>query len=978
MHFPIRFNSMTDPQRYFCDCSAFCRRPGRPQKQLAYSTWLQHATHRAADAAAARESRSTPQAQASRGNDGPQQQTPAPLLSASKRPRAETATSGSAPQREFRGSAVHVCTQAHSRAQTDAGTQDEMSIPTGSHDSLFGAHSETTGGGISGADTTPEPTGATSSASDVVMRSVSPVDATRHAAEVADPGSLAAQSIDDDIVIEPASDDDHIEESSSIEDVNIVLQFTELLRNANIENGDLSKDGVHRLLHPPQSRAVLSEVEDRGLLLSLRLFLAHQNSPEQAYADTARVLEHAYPAQEPSNELLSLHRVKEYLRDLTGVSPIVHDMCPNSCAAYTGPWQSLDACPVCKAPRYDPRTGKPRQHFSTMPIAPVIQAMRRDPTTSARFEYGSARLRELVAEAAANGGHPRVYNDVLCGSDFIEAFRSGRIKPTDILLMVSYDGCQIYRDKQSDCWIYIWIFLSIAPDFRYKLLAVQPGGFIPGPNKPKNFESFIFPGLHHVAAVNKLPGGGLPVWQAHSQSLVHQRLFIALAGADGPAMASWNGLVGHSGRLGCRYLCMMKGRRKPKSGGGGHNYPCMLLPTGNYAEAGCDHPDYVVTELPSAYSEHFEDNLQSVISSPHNAEYLRRRAATGISKPSILRGLGDCILGVPRMCGGDIMHLVLNLGELLIPLWRGTFERAASDPKETWYWAVLTGPTWEQHGRDVANATAYLPSSFGRAPRNPAEKINSGYKQWEYLLYLFGLCPGLLYKVLPDKLWQSFCKLARGIRLTYQYSTPQDQVDLMKKLLLEFMLEFETMYYRRQPDRIHFVRQSIHVLHHIAPELQRIGPGICSSQFPIERTIGNLTQELRLHSSPYANLSQRGLLRCMLNSARAMIPELDLPNSAQRSTAINVGNGYALLPKRDTSPHPIGDISERSALYVYLQAYGFDMRGNFNPKLVRWARLRLPNGQIARSQLKENGKSLQNLRVTRNVKVRSLTPTQLL
>lgn len=797
------------------------------------------------------------------------------------------------------------------------------------------------------------------------MRSPSPVSAS--SADTADPGSLAAQSLDDDIIIETTAEAEQTDESSSIADLNTVLQFTTALRNADLRNGDLSKDAIHRLENPRQSRATLSEVSDRGLLLSLRLFIAHQNSPEQAYTDTTRVLEHAYPAQDASDQLFSLHRVKQYLEELTGISPIVHDMCPNSCAAYTGPFGALEACPVCKAPRYDPRTGKSRQHFSTMPIAPVIQAMRRDPSMSARFEYGTSRLRELVAETAANGGHPRVYDDVLCGSDFVAAFRSGKIKPTDILLMVSYDGCQIYRDKQSDCWIYVWLFLSISPDFRYKLVAVQPGGFIPGPNKPKNFESFIFPGLHHIAAVNKLPGGGLPVWQAHSRTIVHQRLFIALAGADGPAMASWNGLVGHSGRLACRYLCLMKGRRKPKSGGGGHHYPCMLLPSGDYNEHGCDHPDYIATELPSAYSESFEENLQSVITSPHNAEYLRRRAATGISKPSILRGLGDSVLGVPRMCGGDIMHLILNLGELLIPLWRGTFERSPSDSRNTWYWAVLTDETWEQHGRDVANATAYLPSSFGRAPRNPAEKINSGYKQWEYLIYLVGLCPGLLYKVLPDRIWQSFCKLARAMRMTYQYRTPHDQVAHMNKLFLEFMVEFEAMYYRRQPDRVHFVRQSIHVLCHTASELQRIGPGICSSQFPMERTIGNLTQELRLHSAPYANLSQRGLLRCMLNSARAMLPELGIP-SEQKSSGVDVGNGYRLLPKRDPSPQPIFDL-EKAALYTFLRASNEDMRGNFSPRLLRWARLRLPNGQIARSRFKEHGKSLQNLRVTRNIKV---------
>ena len=78
------------------------------------------------------------------------------------------------------------------------------------------------------------------------------------------------------------------------------------------------------------------------------------------------------------------------------------------------------------------------------------------------------------------------------------------------------------------------------------------------------------------------------------------------------------------------------------------------------------------------------------------------------------------------------MHLIMNLAELLISHWRGTmpFDRT-TDSKLTWDWATLTGDTWIQHGKLVAAATQYFPSSFHRPPRNPAEKISSGYKATE-------------------------------------------------------------------------------------------------------------------------------------------------------------------------------------------------------------------------------------------------------
>ncbi|KIK95084.1 hypothetical protein PAXRUDRAFT_141559, partial [Paxillus rubicundulus Ve08.2h10] len=44
---------------------------------------------------------------------------------------------------------------------------------------------------------------------------------------------------------------------------------------------------------------------------------------------------------------------------------------------------------------------------------------------------------------------------------------------------------------------------------RYKKKYVLPGIIIPGLNKPKNIDSLLFPGFHHVTA---LQHEGLPIW----------------------------------------------------------------------------------------------------------------------------------------------------------------------------------------------------------------------------------------------------------------------------------------------------------------------------------------------------------------------------------------------------------------------------------------------------------------------------------
>lgn len=210
------------------------------------------------------------------------------------------------------------------------------------------------------------------------------------------------------------------------------------------------------------------------------------------------------------------------------------------------------------------------------------------------------------------------------------------------------------------------------------------------------------------------------------------------------------------------------------------------------------------------------------------------------------------------------------------------------------------------------------------------------------------------------------------MRILLQHHIQREDLIIAHKFLQSFAHEFEVLYYQRRIDRMHFVRQSIHALYHLAPEVTRIGPPICSSQWTMERTIGNLGQEVRQPSNPYANLSQRGLLRCQVNVLTAIIPDLTPLESSLPRGAIELGNGYILLRAQDE--YRAMQISEAQALSHYLAEYhgicGPNMdKGAWCPKIARWARLRLPNGQIARSRWKEGLKPPSKVRAARHVKV---------
>ena len=321
----------------------------------------------------------------------------------------------------------------------------------------------------------------------------------------------------------------------------------------------------------------------------------------------------------------------------------------------------------------------------------------------------------------------------------------------------------------------------------------------------------------------------------------------------------------------------------------------------NYSVAGCDHPDVMFAQLHKFCqnsSERYKANLQHLLSAQNPSQYNTRRLATGLSKQTIFSSLRHS-LGVPNIFVMDLMHLTaLNDPDLLLGLWRGTVKCYQPDTKDSWDWKVLTGKIWESHGKTVAMATPYLPSSFCWVPRNPAEKINSGYKAWESLIYLFGLGPALLRSILPEKYWQNFCKLTRGIQVMYQLKLSPEQIKEGNHLLCEFHEEFEDLYVQRRAERIHFLHHGIHLLTHIGPETIHAGPLGCYAQWTMETAIGNLGDEIHQDKDPYANIVQCGLLHAQINSILSIMPNVLL--SEDELTKVpwggkDLGNGYALL-----------------------------------------------------------------------------------
>ena len=149
----------------------------------------------------------------------------------------------------------------------------------------------------------------------------------------------------DPLVREGDGDEDHAT-SIALPKLQMTQAFVDLLRIASLDNSGMDEDMLASLRRPELDVVYELELKNPSpLLRSLHHFINNSGSSRDHYDGLREIEKEHKKEHNPCDVILSFDQVKRRIQHLSGVVPIEHDMCPESCVAYTGPYDKLDSCP---------------------------------------------------------------------------------------------------------------------------------------------------------------------------------------------------------------------------------------------------------------------------------------------------------------------------------------------------------------------------------------------------------------------------------------------------------------------------------------------------------------------------------------------------------------------------------------------------------------------------------------------------------
>jgi hypothetical protein len=570
-------------------------------------------------------------------------------------------------------------------------------------------------------------------------------------------------------------------------------------RGVDLEDAELDDTGyalfianleaeLLRELQNPGERAAISdrdachsqgsaelEKADRDLLRAVVYKLKHNGVTEAAFRD----LPYVYPDAN-TGELPTWKEARHRLAQLAALQPRLIDCCVNSCLAYTGPRAELTQCPYahCKEKRRD-AAGKPRKQFSYLPLIPRLVAFFACHEQNGKMTYRS--------EFTHN---PDVVKDVFDGclyrsliSKFVAPVVGAALgtkyfaDPRDLALGLSTDGYAPFKKRKKTAWPILLFNYNLPPDVRFHQDEVLCVGVVPGPKKPIDFDSFLWPLVEELLDLEL----GVTAWDAAKQEQFTLRAHLLLVFGDMPAVAMMMRMKGHNGLCPCRF-CHIRGIRTPDSSNNilyapldRTRHPSALDPR-NVAQ-------YDPLDLPLRTHAEFLAQAREVQFAPRAGIREDLAKLYGIKGIPLLSYLSS--ISFPHSFPYDFMHLIWeNLLPNMMQHWQGSFKTFGPGPY------TVSEEDWKSAGRASEAAGATLPSAFGPSPPNiAADGISWTADTRSFWALHVG--PIVLLNRLPEPYYRHYMDLVDLLHMCMEFDMDAVKVDVLRAGFATWVTQYE-------------------------------------------------------------------------------------------------------------------------------------------------------------------------------------------
>lgn len=256
----------------------------------------------------------------------------------------------------------------------------------------------------------------------------------------------------------------------------------------------------------------------------------------------------------PGAGVSSLKVTKARAAFLAAFKPVPYHCCINSCCCFVRPHKDHQKCPYCNEPHYN-NSGKPWKQFTYSPIIPRLVTLLRNPEYAKQMQYrgehkpNSEEMSDIfdsvtyIAQLSEN----IVVDGRTLPHKFFEDLR-------DVALGLSTDGFAPFRHRKHTCWPLILFNYNLPPNIRFHLKHILCVAVIPGPKKPVDFDSFLWPLVEELLQLEI----GVRAYDPLQSELFKLHAYLIRVFGDIPAVSMVMRMKGHNGFTPC-HMCHIQG-----------------------------------------------------------------------------------------------------------------------------------------------------------------------------------------------------------------------------------------------------------------------------------------------------------------------------------------------------------------------------------------------------------------------------------